>query len=98
MRAACPRRRYTNRRFVEEAWPRLITGPGEHCPSKASRAERGRGSLRLAALVQPAAFECDNLPARLRLRHDFGELFGNSEQALAPIHLLPYVLGAHASR
>src|SRR5947209_5779054 len=56
-----------------------------------------RWPARLAALAHAAGVECDNLPARLRLR-GFGQLFGNAEQALAPIHLFPNVLGIHPGR
>src|ERR1700720_1522130 len=49
-----------------------------------------------APLARAAAFEHDDLPARIFLRQLLRDFFGNAEQPLAPVHLFPDILGLDA--
>src|ERR1700751_3106693 len=76
-RAAFPPRRCTNHRGGE-AWPACL-------PAAVGKVHRAL--LRLASLVQTPALEGDDLAPRVVLGGVLVQLFGDTEQAFAPIHL-----------
>src|SRR5215510_5332921 len=64
----------------------------------ARRGAGGAGRPRSAPLALATLLERDDLAPRLDVGKILGQLFGDAEQALAPLHLAPYVVRTHARR
>src|SRR5262245_31912600 len=76
---------------------RLISDDGWDCP-RGTPGAGGAGRPRSAPLALTTLLERDDLAPRLDVGKILGQLFGDAEQALAPLHLTPHVLRTHARR